>query len=455
MATENTTQIANDTVFQASAVTHANAERAVVIVDLDAFKDTPTIDIDALENAIVTCFEPEPRRSQMTIARRLCVATSSADVPSQTKLLLIHRHYETVERPSREDLRMHLASDLTEMHFRNGFSRFVLVSSDPCFATLATIIRKTATAYAHCFGVKPREHTSTEFIKAFDTFMAYHDAVKPLESKELKDLREHYAKSLVYTVLRLESRGNKAVGAAIVPLLRDRHPELSPKLLEFINYEDLADFACKLGWVENLRQQSHGDFELKLTKKGKSVAEELVGTIEARNSKTETLENLKNAIREIIGIELPEQRQRTQIFTTAHWLLTKAAREDSGLSLVTLSYAVAEQIDSPYITQNMAYRVLFGLYRAGAFDYKQNPANKNDPELMQVRTDPLHMDDAFVMNILHMQKRYPIFADSIASEIASVFYGNADSAKKIELIRQIAASPSFDRGNLPASLERL
>lgn len=446
--TAQTMNFGNTSEPQTGVLTNAIAESAVVVIDLDAFRDAPAVDIDALENAINTGVEGAPR---MTIARRLCVATSTADAPSQSKLLLIQRHYEAKEHLSREDLRMHLASDLTAMHLRDGFCQFVLVGNDPCFATLAAIVKKSASTRIHCLGAKPREHTSVEFIKAFDSFMAYPDVVQPLENKELKDLRTQYARSLVYTVWRLQERGSKAVGAAIVPLLRDKHPELSPRLLEFTNYEDLADFACEpLKLVKNLRQQAHGDFELALTKKGEELAKELAGTIEAKNSKTETRESLKSAIREIIGIELPEQRQRTQIFNTAHWLLTKANRDHLTVSLVALSYAIAEQIDSPYVTQNIAYRLIFGLYRAGALDHRQNPANKNDPELVRVRIDQLHMDDAFVMNILYMQKKYPVFSDSAASEIASVFYGNPDSTDKIDAIRRIVADPSFDRGSLPA-----
>lgn len=449
MATNPPTKTVSDTSLQASEMNHSSA-RSVVIIDIDAFKDMPVIDIDALENSISTC--AEPNISRLTIARRLCVATSTVDVPTQTKLLLIQRQYESTEHPSREVLRMRLASDVTKMHLKDGFCHFVLVSSDPFFGTLTEVIKKlNHSAYVHGYGVKPRDHTSVEFIKAFDTFLAYPDVVKPMENNELRTLRTRYAESLVYTILRLDSRHSKTVGAAIVPLLRDKHPELSPKLLEFLNYEDLADFACDLGWVKK-QPRTVGDFELELTPSGRKKAEALAGTIEAKHSETEIKEKLKSTFREVLGIEMPEQRHRTQVFNTAHWLL--AARENSGLTLVTLSYAVVEQIDSPYITQNVAYRLLFGLYRAGAFDYQQNAVNKNDPELMRVRIDPLRMDDAFVMNVIYMQKRYPILADSMASEISSAVYGTPDSAKKIEAMRNITASPSFDRGNLPRELEQ-
>lgn len=432
-----------DSIDGASTPASRSVEVAL-IVDLDAFRGKPAIDIDAIEKAAAESGRVATRKCLTTAATEVVLSQQATDA----------RHYETQVYPYREAMRMSLASEVTDLQMRAGIQQFIFITEDEQFAHLSAILKNlSAEIRVICYGVRPQAETKNAFIRAFDSFRFYDDITKPLPPPELVAKRRIYAESLIQVVLRLEERHNKAVGAAWVPLFRDRHPEWSPQMLEFQRSVDLADFASELKWVT--KQVSGMDYELFLTEDGKKMAKSLMEKAAMQATRVSGIERIRTAINEIFGTTLPDARFRFLAYNGAQWLLSESGAAQGGINLVTLSYDVVDYLGLEGIRQDAVYRLLNGIYRSGGFDFKPNAVNKHDPLILRPRIDSQQFDDAFVLNLLHMQKKYPVLAESATEDVSIVLYGTNANAGKVATLLHLASDPTFDRSNLRGMLAKL
>ena len=363
---------------------------------------------------------------------------------------MLTRNFRHEELPSRDALRLRLATEAFEINANGDAHDFILVSSDEEFGFISSLlIRQGARVLG--VGVRTSAETNPNFMRAFDTFRYYDQIDRPPESAELKKLRMNYAEVLIQGALKLVNRGGKPVGAALIPLIKEMRPEASVELLAYRNWMELADFAREQGLIEPL-EASGLDFLVKLSDKGRKRAETLLQETQAQSAQLGEIATIRTAIAEILGIEIPDASVRFLIFNTVQWVLNEEMAPD-GIPLIDLSYRVVAHLGPTGIQQNVVYRLLNGLYRCGAFDYAANPANEYDPSIARARIPVLQFDNAFVLNLMRVRKKFP--AISAPENLATVIYGTPSHKEKVRSMLSMAADPHFDRANLSAWLAKL
>ena len=103
-----------------------------------------------------------------------------------------------------------------------------------------------------------------------------------------------------------------------------------------------------------------------------------------------------------------------------------------------MAVRISEQLNGA-LSQNVVYRVLFGLYRAGAFDFEENRENEHDPRLLRVRIPFVHIDNFFVINLMKVRRRFPVGAS--ADVLSSVLFDSPNEAPKVISLLSVSAEP--------------
>lgn len=438
--------------FIADAATHSaenvfgegahSAVALAVLLDLDSFAGRPAIDVEALERAAGEFGRPVIRSS-----------FSSAGAPdlSPSRLPLLARHYRHEELPSRDALRLRLTVEAIDIAAKDEVRDFVILTGDEEFGYAASLLARHG-ARVSGIGVRSDANMNPDFIRAFDTFRYYDQIVRPPESAELKRLRNVYITSLIQAVHKLEARGAKAVGSALIPMIKDRHPEASLALLEIRNWRELAEIAHDQGWVAPI-EQSGLDFLVRLTDRGRDSARKELSDTVAAAAQREEIEAIRSAILEILKIELPDASARFLIFNTVQWVLNEEVTQD-GLPLVELSHRVASRLAASGVQQNTVYRLLNGLYRAGAFEFAQNPDNDYDPRILYARVPLLSFDYAFVLNLLRtLRKKHPSLGTS--DNLSAAIYGTPAQTQRVVQLLALASDPHVSRSNIADALSKI
>jgi hypothetical protein len=423
------------------AGTHATVALAV-LVDLDSFAGRTAIDVEALERAAGQFGRPVIRSS-----------FSSAGSPdlSPSRLPLLARHYRHEELPSRDALRLRLIVEAIDIAAKGEVQNFVILTGDEEFGYAASLIARHG-AKVSGIGVRADADMNPDFIRAFETFRYYDQIVRPPESAELKRLRNAYIASLIQAVFNLESRGAKAVGTALITMVKDRHPEASLALLEIRNWRELAEIAHDQGWAAPI-EQSGLDFLVRLTDRGRESARRALSDTEAATAQREEVGTIRSAILEMLKIELPDASARFLVFNTVQWVLNEEMTPD-GIPLVDLSHRAASRLAASGVQQNTVYRLLNGLYRAGAFEFAQNPTSEYDPRILYARVPLLHFDHAFVLNLLRaLRKKDPSLGTP--DTLSAAIYGSPAQAQRIVHLLSLALDPHVGRSNIADALSKV
>jgi hypothetical protein len=401
--------------------------RAAIYIDVDAIgaESGIGIDLDAIERTVTG--------DARVVMRR---AIASTDTPTSEKRILLARNYSFMEALSREALRLQLTADAMESVLMNRADLIAVVTADENLQGLPANLQRHG-ARVIGIGTRPSELTSPDFIRAFDSFRFYNQLVSPPGSAELRRLRDQYADALVFATHRLESRGAKTVGSAIIPLLRDKHPELSLETLEMRSWRELAETAYAAGLLQKI-ESSGTDFLLRVSEKGRLRAQELSTAAESEKSSVDEVQQVRKAIEDIFGTALPNTKDRFSIYNAVQWVLSQQPSSDAGIGLIDLSFRISEQLNGA-LSQNFVYRVLFGLYRAGAFDFEENRQNEHDPRLIRVRIPFVHIDNFFVINLMKVRRRFPVGAS--AEILSSVLFDSPNEAPKVLRLLKVSAEP--------------
>jgi hypothetical protein len=421
----------------------SDAPRADValLVDLDSFAGKQSINVDALLNAVA---------SFGRIVQRKSFATPVASDLNQHRARVVARHFEHEELPSRDALRIRMTTDAIEALHATMVKQFVIATADESLAYTVALLRSYG-AFVVGIGLRAAGDAGPDFIREFDDFRYYDQVDMPPPSKDLFELRHKYAEGLAQVTLRLEARHAKAVGAAVVPILRDQYPEVSLAQLELRNWRELAEFAREQHLVEIA---PYGlDFHLTLTNDGRQLAQRLEANRHVGGTEVAAI---RNAIHDSIGADLPDGKTRFMIFATTQWAMEEAAAE-GGIPLVKLSETVAGRLTHATVSQNVAYRLINGLNFVGALENRPNPLNDKDPIIFRSKVPLNSLDDAFLLNLTRLlRKRHAgtLSADSLAT----VYFQSTDEAKinRASALLQIASDPAvMDKMKLPKLLSRL
>jgi hypothetical protein len=426
--------------FILAATAHAieateSKDALALLLDLDSFAGRPPVNIDAIERAASAVGHVCIRRS---------FSTAGEAELAESKARLHSRNYRHEECPSRESLRLRLAGTALEASLTRRVSAFAIVTADPDIRHAVSMLREQNTRVMG-IGVELDAKLPSEFVLAFDDYRMYDYVDRPPETEVLRALRSKCVGQLVQAVYRIESRGAKAVLAAVIPALRHWNPEASPELLEYKNWRDLADQAKSDGLVEVT--ESGLDWALHLTDLGRRRAKELIEKSEAAESRGDQIERAKRAIVEILKIDLLEASARFLIFNTAQWVIQEEMTKD-GIALVDLSHRVASRLTQSGVQQNSVYRLLNGLYRAGVFEFAQNTENEYDPRILYSRISVMDFDLAFSMNLLRaVLKKHPEIGASEAAcgYLSEVLYGSVAQSRRVSTMIQIANDAKLSR----------
>lgn len=425
------------------AAAMAPAIPIAILVDLDSFSGRSSINVDAIEGLAATLGRPMLKASYSTTA-------AASELPS-LRQTLVSRYFNHSEHPSRDALRIRVAADCLDIVAAGHASAIILVTGDEEFGALSVLLGQRG-ARVLGVGMRTLGTTSPVFIKTFESFRFLEHLERPPASDELKKLRSECAALLVETAFRLESRGAKPVGAALIPFIRDRRPDMSLELLEMRTWRELAEVAKDEGLLTAV-EASGADFLLRLSELGMKRSRELSKATDAQNAQRGEIDSVSASINNIIGTELPDAGTRFVIFNTAQWVLNEDASHD-GLSLIDLSFRVVAKLGSTSVLQNTVYRLLMGLYRCGAFETVPNPANEYDPTIIRSRIPVMQYDDAFVLNLMRVRNKFPLNANP--STLSQVIYGVRTYAAKIEAMTRISAEPRYSgRSSLTEALAHI
>lgn len=420
----------------------APAGSVAVLVDLDSFSGRTSINVDAIESLAAALGRPMLKASY---------STTAASELTPLRQSLVSRYFDHSEHPSRDALRIRVSADCLDIVAAGQATAIILVTGDEEFGALAALLGQRG-ARVLGVGMRTRDATSPVFIKAFESFRFLEHLERPPASEELRRLRSECAALLVETAYRLESRGAKAVGAALIPVIRDRRPDLSLELLEMRTWRELADVAKDEGLLAAV-EASGADFLLRLSDLGRRQSRELSKAADAQTAQRDEIESVSVSINKIIGTELPDAGTRFVIFNATQWVLNEDAPRD-GLSLIDLSFRVVAKLGSTGVLQNAVYRLLMGLYRCGAFEAVPNPTNDYDPTIVRSRIPVMQYDDAFVLNLMRVRSKFPLHATP--STLAQIIYGSPTYAAKVEAMVRIAADPRYaSRSTLPEALAHI
>jgi hypothetical protein len=413
-------------------------EPVMLVVDLDSFAGRSGINVEVLETLAAI------------IGRTAIKASYSAGFDTElraSRQQLLQRHFRHEELASRDALRLRIAADCLIAMTDVLVKHVVLVTADEEFGFLSAVVEERGGA-VHAVGAKSAATTSPGFIRSFRSFRYYDHLDKPPESAELRQLRAKYAELLVQTAYRIEQRDARPVGAAVIPLLRDRHPELSLEHLEIRSWRELAEVAHDLGLLTAV-ESSGADFSLRLSEKGRVTGQRLLERADAADAQRSELDRVSTAINEIIGTDLPSSGTRGLIFNTVQSVLDEVASRD-GVKLVELSYRAADRLARIGLQQNTVYRLLNGLYRCGVFDVQPNSANEYDPRVLRARIPASQFDDAFVLNLMRLRGRFPSETDP--QVISTALYESVDQAEKVRHMLRVANDSRYSRANLHEAL---
>ncbi len=318
---------------------------------------------------------------------------------------------------SKNSADMWLAVDaLSLAHAMPDIQRFVIISSDRDYIPLILKLRELGREVVG-FGIRSGE-VNPLYVKACDSFY-YYSALFPAkeeaherevialpveEREDLDSVRETYLQLLVEAARIVNQQGKPANGGRLVPMMKQMRPDYDPMLAGLNSSRDLAKLAEQRGLV---RCRAAGmDFVVTLVE-GTAVAMEL-GPLrtEPRPAPLDSsnldacVGTYREFFREKLAIdEFPDAPVRAEIFSVADVVLARVAP----IHLDDLSRRIAEEIQASYAPQRTVFKLLYGLYRGGAFSYDPSAARSSyNPFITGHVIDRSAWDECFVRNSLRV-----------------------------------------------------
>jgi hypothetical protein len=313
---------------------------------------------------------------------------------------------------------------------------FAIISSDRDYIPLFVKLRELGKLVT---GVSGNPATVRDrFITACDAIFYVEDLYKA-ESRSLISipgevdvaepvsesfLREQYLDLLVRAVSSLSEQGRKALGALIVPRMRQMQSDFDVSRAGFSSFKAFVAFAEQSGSISVNRQA----YDILLTLPAGVSAETTPGS-SSEPTKLGSTENYRRFVEGKLKVPLPSRDSRRRIYETTADVLNN---EELSISLSDLSHDVKDKLLAVdvTITQPAVFKILYSLHRAGCFAVESGPGSY-DPRVLGISQKKETWDEKFIENTLYLMGQEMRDTPFVPQKLSSLFYENEDGANSI------------------------
>lgn len=313
---------------------------------------------------------------------------------------------------------------------------FAIISSDRDYIPLFVKLRELGKLVT---GVSGNPATVRDrFITACDAIFYVEDLYKA-ESRSLISipgeadvaepvsesfLREQYLDLLVRAVSSLSEQGRKALGALIVPRMRQMQSDFDVGRAGFSSFKAFVAFAEQSGSISVNRQA----YDILLTLPA-GVSAETTPWSSSEPTKLGSTENYRRFVEGKLKVPLPSRESRRRIYETTADVLNN---EELSISLSDLSHDVKDKLLAVdvTITQPAVFKILYSLYRAGCFAVESGPGSY-DPRILGISQKMEAWDEEFIENTLYLMRQEMRDTPFVPKNLSNLFYENGDGADSI------------------------
>jgi uncharacterized LabA/DUF88 family protein len=330
---------------------------------------------------------------------------------------------------------------------------FAFVSSDRDYVPLFEKLRELGKLVTGVSG--SRATVKDRFITACDAIFYVEDLYKA-ESRSLISipaqadvaepvgesfLREQYRDLLVRAVSSLSEQGKKALGALMVPRMRQMQSDFDVSRAGFPSFKAFVAFAEQSGAISVNRQAN----DILLTLPSAVSAETTIGE-SVEPTRLGSIEEYRRFVEGKLKVPLPSRESRHRIYETTADVLNN---EELSISLSDLSHDVKDKLLAVdvTITQPGVFKILYSLYRAGCFVVESGPGTY-DPRILGISKNTETWDEKFIENTLYLMGHEMRGTPFVPKNLSSLFYEHGDGAELIakklkELEIESATGPSM------------
>ena len=304
---------------------------------------------------------------------------------------------------------------LSTAYTSREFDQFAIVSSDRDYVPLVLKLRELGKMVIG-IGISP-DTVNPLYVRACDSFLYYSSlfAVESIE-QEGEDLvqdkaatLESYIQLLGAAVSSLEAQGKHATGGQVVTLMRRQRPDYDPKLVGMNSLRDLVGEAQERGLVT--QEPSGGDIRIRMVSPGAEAPAQSPPRRAATADMPDptNIESLVAAYAKFFQAKMkcviPGRSARERIYDGAVAVLEAPSEPGSATELNDLSMAIAVHIDGDLGAQPSIFKILYGLYRGGAFANDPLESKPFNPRIKGLIVPRPVLDELFIKNCLRVLNR--------------------------------------------------
>ncbi len=304
---------------------------------------------------------------------------------------------------------------LSTAYTSREFDQFAIVSSDRDYVPLILKLRELGKLVIG-IGISP-DTVNPLYVRACDSFLYYSslfadDTVEQEGEDLIQDKAatlESYIQLLCGAVASLEQQGRQATGGQVVTLMRRQRPDYDPKLVGMYSLRDLVSVAQERGLVT--QEPSGGDVRIRVVP---TTGETPAQSAPRVTSPTDAIDSsdidaLVNGYAKFFQAKMkcviPGLPARERIYDGAAAILDAQAESAAALDLNDLSMAIAVHIDGDLGAQPSIFKILYGLYRGGAFANDPLESKPFNPRIKGLIVPRAMLDELFIKNCLRVLTR--------------------------------------------------
>lgn len=297
---------------------------------------------------------------------------------------------------------------LSAAHAYPDINYIAIVAADRDYVPLIQKLRELG---RRIIGIGTSTDTVNEiYVRSCDVFV-YYSTLFPTDTRvdhvpeEVDEsLLESYLQLLVQATSALVQKGIKAVGAQIVPLMRQLRPDFDLKLVRLDSFRDLIDLAEKRQLVSV--SASGGDFQLQLGTQSPQATEQKMEVYLDTSNPVAVRSQYLAFIEEKMKCRLPPRHVRQRIYDEAYQYIESSRVMSRTHSLMEIGTELARRMeaDKSPLLQPVIFKLLYALFRASTFEAELTDQPYN-PKIKSCKVDAECWDLHFIRNTLKVLSR--------------------------------------------------